>query len=457
MTIIIADIDRLIQSTPAGATTEFNVTWPVFEDPDTGDLDLKVFVDGVEKIVTTDWTWAGVAAPGLTNVYSGGVITLLVATSGVPVTIYSQRDAYRTADFIDGAGLDYNILDQIFNKLVVAQRDMAMQIRSCIKMPLFEDQSGGVVDRVLPISVVNERRVVLIDNGVATIGETEFQDPGADAAASAAAALVSELAAAASAVAAAASAAAAAGSVLWSAAETGAADAYVVAPASPPGAYAEGQTLVFFAGNANTGASTLTVTPLGTVAIQKDGAALTGGEIGAGDLVIAVNDGTNFQLGNNPRFNVFNSLKVGAFDVLTQDWGSLTAFDATQFDPTVDGVMVWDNSASLFKKVPFQHFGSTLVNMAASATLGFAHANICVNWTKATAGSITIPPNATTPFKTGTVIPLYQDGAGQFTVVPGAGVTLRAPNGTKSKQQFSNAALRKMKVNTWTLFGDVAT
>lgn len=80
-------------------------------------------------------------------------------------------------------------------------------------------------------------------------------------------------------------------------ADTGAADAYVIAPSPAITAYAAGQIFTFKAANANTGASTVNVSALGTKSIKKNvSLALAAGDIAASAIVTVVYDGTNFQL-----------------------------------------------------------------------------------------------------------------------------------------------------------------
>ena len=79
--------------------------------------------------------------------------------------------------------------------------------------------------------------------------------------------------------------------------DTGAADAYLIAPNPPITAYTAGQIFYMKATNANTGASTVNVNNLGIKSITKDGAiVLTAGDILAGEIVTLIYDGTNFQL-----------------------------------------------------------------------------------------------------------------------------------------------------------------
>lgn len=81
------------------------------------------------------------------------------------------------------------------------------------------------------------------------------------------------------------------------AADTGAANAYVVTLDKVPPAYVAGLRVTFKATNANTGASTINVNSLGTKAIQTwDGSALSSGTIAANQLVTVQYDGTAFRI-----------------------------------------------------------------------------------------------------------------------------------------------------------------
>lgn len=80
--------------------------------------------------------------------------------------------------------------------------------------------------------------------------------------------------------------------------DTGAADAYVIT-ATYITALTAGQTVLFKAANANTGASTLNVSGLGVKAIKNlSGSALVSGDIVAGGLYLCGYDGTNWVLLN---------------------------------------------------------------------------------------------------------------------------------------------------------------
>jgi len=92
------------------------------------------------------------------------------------------------------------------------------------------------------------------------------------------------------------------GGGIWCGTAGGTANALTLTPTPAIPAYAAGQVFRFTAGAAaNTGATTVAVSGLTAAAIQRDGAALTGGEIAAGRQYEILYDGANFQL---QRFGV---------------------------------------------------------------------------------------------------------------------------------------------------------
>ncbi len=89
-------------------------------------------------------------------------------------------------------------------------------------------------------------------------------------------------------------------------------------------------------------------------------------------------------------------------------------------------------------------------------TLVLGDADTVVEMDKATAVVLSIPDNATVAFPLGTLIEIYQKGAGTVTVT-GVGIILRAPGGTKTRTQYSTVALRKRDTDEWVLTGDTTT
>lgn len=91
-----------------------------------------------------------------------------------------------------------------------------------------------------------------------------------------------------------------------------------------------------------------------------------------------------------------------------------------------------------------------------SYTLTLADVGKCVEMNLAGANNLTVPPVSTAAFDIGSVIEVLQLGAGQTTIVAGAGVTLRSAGGRlKLAGQYSSAALRMRASNEWVVVGDL--
>lgn len=91
-----------------------------------------------------------------------------------------------------------------------------------------------------------------------------------------------------------------------------------------------------------------------------------------------------------------------------------------------------------------------------SYTLTLADVGKCVEMNMASANNLTVPPVSTASFGIGSVIEILQLGAGQTTIVAGAGVTLRSAGGRlKLAGQYSSAALRMRASNEWVVVGDL--
>jgi hypothetical protein len=86
-------------------------------------------------------------------------------------------------------------------------------------------------------------------------------------------------------------------------------------------------------------------------------------------------------------------------------------------------------------------------------TLVLADAGKLVTLSNAAAITMTVPPNSSVAFGTGTRIALYQKGAGQVTVAQGSGVTVRTPETLKLQDQYSMAELIKIATDEWILVG----
>lgn len=73
------------------------------------------------------------------------------------------------------------------------------------------------------------------------------------------------------------------------------------------------------------------------------------------------------------------------------------------------------------------------------------------------ANTLTIPPHSSVAFAVGTYLNFAQYGAGQTTITPGSGVTLRGANGLKTSAQYSIGTAYQTASDEWIVGGDMTT
>ena len=100
---------------------------------------------------------------------------------------------------------------------------------------------------------------------------------------------------------------------------------------------------------------------------------------------------------------------------------------------------------------PLASSALTVINLALSNAEGV------VVTTAATATDVRIPTNAGTAFPIGTKITIIQEGAGQVTIAPTAGVTVNSAVGLKTNAQFAVAHVVKTATDTWYAYGNLTT
>jgi|688.fasta_scaffold251482_2 hypothetical protein len=95
---------------------------------------------------------------------------------------------------------------------------------------------------------------------------------------------------------------------------------------------------------------------------------------------------------------------------------------------------------------------------AASYTLVLTDASKVLPVSNASANNVTVPPNSSVAFPIGSVVTLIQTGAGQTTIVAGAGVTIQSEGSRlKLKGQYAAATLLKTDTDTWVAFGNLVS
>ena len=96
----------------------------------------------------------------------------------------------------------------------------------------------------------------------------------------------------------------------------------------------------------------------------------------------------------------------------------------------------------------------TRVVSTTSDTLVLADAGKMVECNNSSLVTVTVPTNSSVAYPTGTQIQFLQVGTGQISF-SGAGVTLNASPGTKTRGQWSAATLIKRGTDTWVVIGDL--
>ena len=115
-----------------------------------------------------------------------------------------------------------------------------------------------------------------------------------------------------------------------------------------------------------------------------------------------------------------------------------------------------DASADLAQAAANAVIGA-VVQFAVSYAPTLAQANYYFQSTSATPVNFTVPNNATIAYPVGTSLTIEQTGVGAVTILAAAGVTVNkaATHTAVSNGQYSVVQLKKVAVNTWTLYGNL--
>ena len=182
----------------------------------------------------------------------------------------------------------------------------------------------------------------------------------------------------------------------------------------------------------------------------------TGGAWGAGTSLVGApgDDGDDGDDGRDPEFQA-TATHIEWRLTGDVDWTELVPLSALTGPGGDDGEDGDDGADGAD--------GAALADVTtqSGATYSFVlgDAEAMVEFTSGAAVTVTVPPNASVAFPIGTVLHLAQDGAGQVTISPGSGVTIKkhAAFNARLAGQHSIASLAKVGTNTWRLFGHLET
>ena len=127
---------------------------------------------------------------------------------------------------------------------------------------------------------------------------------------------------------------------------------------------------------------------------------------------------------------------------------------ALVFNDTTD---VWENKSIIIDTSVFSRKLLLKNRQTASYTLALTDINLLVELNVGTANTLTVPLNSVVAFAIGTKIDIAQYGAGQTTITPISGVTIRSFSGAlKIAGQYGAATLVKIGTNEWYCFGNLS-
>jgi hypothetical protein len=122
------------------------------------------------------------------------------------------------------------------------------------------------------------------------------------------------------------------------------------------------------------------------------------------------------------------------------------------------GIAITVNDAGDTITIATTNVVTTSTKTTATYTFVLADSGTMVEGNSASAQTFTVPPNSSVAYPVGTAMMVRQYGAGQVTIAPGAGVTLRSRGAAlKTAGQYAELALTKRAIDEWVITGDVTT
>ena len=164
-----------------------------------------------------------------------------------------------------------------------------------------------------------------------------------------------------------------------------------------------------------------------------------------------------------PANNSITSAMIVNGTIVAGDIASDAITTAKILDSNVTTAKIADDAVTQIKLADRVVGSAELDNLTLNAQTGttyilvLADAHKLVTQSNASAITTTIPPNTDVAFQIGDQVNLLQLGAGQVTVAPGSGVTIRS-EGTKLKLkgQYAAATCIKIASDEWVLVGNLS-
>lgn len=180
------------------------------------------------------------------------------------------------------------------------------------------------------------------------------------------------------------------------------------------------------------------------------------GAIGSGFTtygVLAANDAFVYSVGGGISLAAegSNSIKFGTGSS-TPERMRITSTGSVLIGTTTD-----NSSGAKLQVSGSITYQNTFNRQSASYTLVLTDQNDIVEMNVAGANNLTVPPNSSVAFPIGTEIQVLQYGAGQTTIVAGAGVTLVSKSShLKIANRWTGVTLVKVATNEWYVIGNLA-
>jgi len=149
-------------------TVNFSMPYKFFED-----TDLKVYIDGVLKTLTSDYTVAGAGND------AGGTVTFLAApASGTSVVVVKDIPATQEFAPSDGSALPASGIINAFDKCIALIQQGASDTGRVITIPTADPDS---IDTVLPTAALRANKALIFDaSGNVDVSTDDYDDQLAD-------------------------------------------------------------------------------------------------------------------------------------------------------------------------------------------------------------------------------------------------------------------------------------